>query len=145
VEVQSSGHGAPVGGPLVLTLDYSVAARVVRINLGSFSAGMDRNVPMRIRIRKARMSLDPSQSGLAMIGLDFDESEMEIEDPGAWNVQGLEQLFDVLRSRSGRGSAWVEIDLRFKLNLGPVRVSAATIRATLNNGHIEPSIRGLEA
>ncbi|MGY5775083.1 hypothetical protein [Rhizobium sp. LEGMi135b] len=146
VEIESSGHGAPFGGPLVLTLDYSVAARVVGIDLGALSVSMRPDQPMRIRIRKARMSFDPRQSGLSMIGLDFDKAEMEIENPGAWNVQGLESLFDVLGSRSGRGSSWIEIDLRFKLNLGPVHVSGATIRATLTSGGaIEATIRGLEA
>ena len=66
-----------------------------------------------------------------MIGLDFDRAAMEIENPGAWNVGGLESLFDVLGSRSGRGSSWIEVDLGFKLNLGPIKVSGATIRATL--------------
>ena len=72
---------------------------------------------------------------------------MEVENPGAWNVGGLESLFDVLGSRSGRGSSWIEVDLGFKLNLGPVKVSGATIRATLTqrSGSIEASIRGLEA
>lgn len=146
IEIESSGHGAPVGGPLALTLDYSVSARVIGIDLGALSVSMRPDQPMRIRIRKARMSLDPHQSGLGMIGLDFDKAEMEIENPGAWNVQGLEKLFDVLGSRSGRGSSWVEVDLRFKLNLGPVRVCGATIRATLaSDGRVDASIRGLQA
>ncbi len=80
-----------------------------------------------------------------MIGLDFDRATMEIENPGAWNVGGLKSLFDVLRSRSGRGSTWIEVDLGFKLNLGPVKVSGATIRATLgSDGSITATIRGLE-
>lgn len=145
VEIESSGHGSPVGGPIVLTLDYSVAVRVTEIDVGVLSVSMSPDQPMRIRVRKARMSVDPSKSGLDMIGLDFDHADMEIENPGAWNVEGLEQLFDVLNSRSGRGSSWIEVDLRFKLNLGPVHVSGATIRATLNNGNIDASIRGLEA
>jgi hypothetical protein len=146
IEIEASGHGAPVGGPMVLTLDYSVAARVVGIDLGTLSVSMRRDQPMRIRIRKARLSLDPRKTGLEMIGLDFDKAEMEVENPGAWDVEGLKQLFDVLGSRSGRGSKWVEVDLRFKLNLGPVRVSGATIRATLTrDGRVDASIRGLQA
>ena len=27
---------------------------------------------------------------------------------------------------------WIEVDLHFKLNLGPIKVSGATIRGTLN-------------
>ena len=61
-------------------------------------------------------------------------------------MQSPASLFDILGTRSGRGSTWLEVDLRFKLNLGPVRVSGATIRATLNeNGTIDASLRGLDA
>jgi hypothetical protein len=146
VEVEASGHGSPLGGPIVLSLDYSVAIRVTKVDIGVLSVSMSPDQPMRIRMRSARLSVDPTKNGLAMIGLDFDRATMEIENPGAWNVEGLEQLFDVLGSRSGRGSSWVEVDLRFKLNLGPISVSGATIRATLNdNGSIDASIRGLSA
>lgn len=146
VEIESTGHGAPVGGPVVLTLDYSVAVRVTKIDIGALNVEMKREQPMRIRVRRVRMSVDPRKSGLSIIGLDFDHAEMEIENPGAWNVGGLESLFDVLGSRSGRGSSWIEVDLRFKLNLGPIKVSGATVRATLNSsGGIDASIRGLEA
>ena len=146
VEIESSGHGAPVGGPVVLTLDYSVALRVTKIDLEMLKVEMKPDQPMRIRVRSVRMSVDPGKSGLDMIGLDFNRSEMEIEDPGAWNVNGLESLFDVLGSRSGRGSTWIEVDLRFKLNLGPISVTGATIRATLNSGGgLDATIRGLEA
>lgn len=146
VEIESTGHGAPVGGPVVLTLDYSVAVRVVKFGIEALHVEMKDDQPMRIRVRRVRMSVDPNKSGLSMIGLDFDRAEMEIENPGAWNVDGLDSLFDVLGSRSGRGSPWIEVDLRFKLNLGPIKVSGATIRATLNSSlGIDASIRGLEA
>jgi hypothetical protein len=145
-EIEADGLGSPIGGPIVLALDYSVAIRVTKVDIGVLSVSMSPDQPMRIRIRSARMSIDPSKSGLATIGLDFDRATMEVENPGAWNVEGLEQLFDVLGSRSGRGSSWIEVDLRFKLNLGPISVSGATIRAELNdNGSISASIRGLSA
>ena len=145
-EIETTGHGLPVGGAVTLSLDYSVAVRVIKIGIpGALSVEMRKDQPMRIRLRRVRMSVDPNKSGLSMIGLDFDRAEMEIENPGAWDVGGLRQLFDVVGSRSGRGSSWIEVDLRFKLNLGPVRVSGVTIRATLNNGTPEVSIRGLEA
>jgi hypothetical protein len=41
---------------------------------------------------------------------------------------------------------WLEVDLRFKLNLGPVKVSGATIRATMaDDGSLSASLRGLDA
>ena len=71
---------------------------------------------------------------------------MEIEDPGLWQVNGPASLFDILGTRSGRGSMWLEVDLRFKLNLGPVKISGATIRATReDDGSFCASLRGLDA
>jgi hypothetical protein len=146
VEIESSGHGAPVGGALVFTLDYSVGVIVTGVDVGVLSVAMNPNQPMRIRVRQARMSINLQKNGLNMIGLDFERASLEVENPGAWNVGGMDSLFDVLRSRSGRGSSWIEVDLSFKLNLGPVKVSGATIRATLQpSGTIEATIRGLEA
>ncbi len=140
-EIASSGHGLPVGGRVSLTLDYSVSALVKHIGISSgFGVEMTDNHPMRIRVRNARMSVDPRKSGLDMFSLDLADAEMEVENPGAWNVTGLDRLFDVLGSRSGRGSTWVEVDLRFKLNLGPVRVSGVTLRATLPTGGGTPKV-----
>jgi hypothetical protein len=147
VEIETGGHGLPVGGKMVLSLDYSVALRVTKLGIpgGALSVEMNKDQPMRIRVRRVRMSLDPSETGLAMFALDYDRAELEIENPGAWDITGLKQLFDVVGSRSGRGSSWIEVDLRFKLNLGPIEVSGVTIRATLNGGMPEVSLRGIEA
>lgn len=146
-EISSTGHGMPLlNGKLTLSLDYSVAVRVVQINIpAAISVSMRKDQPMRIRVRRVAMSIDPSQGGLSSFALDYDRAEMEIEDPGAWDVSGLKQLFDVLGTRSGRGSTWIEVDLRFKLNLGPVKVSGLTIRATLRDGLPEVSVSGLAA
>jgi hypothetical protein len=148
VEIESTGHGAPMiggGGKVTVTIDYSVALRVKGISVGALFVEMLPDQPMRIRIRKAKLSVDPAKSGLSMIGLDFERAQMEVENPGAWKIQGLDSLFDVIGSRSGRGSSWVEVDLRFKINLGPIKVSGATIRATLeDNGSISATIRGLK-
>ena len=133
VQVESSGRGAPVGDEVVLTLDYSVAVRVVKIAAGPLSVGMSPEAPMRIRVRQARLALDPHATRLGMVKLDFDRSTLEVEDPGHWDVNGLSQLFDVLRSRSGRGSMWFEVDLGFKVDLGPITVSGATVRITMND------------
>jgi hypothetical protein len=145
VEIVSAGHGLPVGDKLALTLDYTVTARVTELTIpgGALSMEMNPNRPLRIRVRRVTMNVDLTRSGLDMIDLDYSRADMEIEDPGAWNLTGLENLFDVLGSRSGRGSLWVEVDLRFKLKLGPIRVSGATLRATLVNGVPEVTLAGL--
>ncbi|MDX8464597.1 hypothetical protein RFM26_02715 [Mesorhizobium sp. VK23B] len=149
-EVESSGHGLPVGGPVKLRLDYSVAARVTKLGAADFGIEMQENLPMRVRIRGVGLTFDPAGGGLEMFKLDCEHAEMEIENPGAWNIGPLKRLFDVVDSRSGRGSFFIEAELRFKLNLGPVTVSNMTLRAEARDAAAPgatPSftIRGMQA
>ena len=146
VELISEGNGLPVGGVVKMKIDYSVSAVVDTFSVGVISVGMQPDRPFRVRVREVVLTVDPAKRGLQMINLGFDRASLEVEDPGGWEVQGPGSLFDVLGTRSGRGSMWIEVDLRFKLDLGPIKVSGATIRGTLNDaGHIEASLRGLDA
>ncbi len=137
------------GTKLTLRVDYSVDVQVRAIDLGFMSIGMKDQTPMRLRYRNVRLLVDFNLSGLDRFHLSFGEADIGVEDPGGWQVKSpgsLADLFDVLGSRSGHGSQWFEIDLRFALDLGPVKVSGATVRATLGpGGAITPEIRGLEA
>jgi hypothetical protein len=145
-ELISEGNGLPVGGVVKMKIDYSVSAVVDTFSVGVISVGMQPDRPFRVRVREVMLTVDPAKRGLQMINLGYDHASLEVEDPGGWEVQGPGSLFDVLGTRSGRGSMWIEVDLRFKLDLGPVKVSGATIRGTLNDaGHIEASLRGLDA
>jgi hypothetical protein len=146
VELASEGHGVPVGGAVKLTLDYSVDVIVKPISVGALSVSMRDEQPMRVRNRNVGLTYDTATPGLDRFRLDFSRSDMEIEDPGAWIVDSPASLFDILGTRSGRGSMWLEVDLRFKLNLGPVKVSGATIRATrADDGTFSADLRGLDA
>ncbi|MFJ6861492.1 hypothetical protein [Streptomyces werraensis] len=147
VEVDSGF--TPAGTKLSLRVDYSVDVLVRTINLGFLSIGMNPTVPMRLRYRNVRLLVDFAQSGLERFHLSYGEADVDVEDPGGWQVESpgnLKNLFDVLGSRSGHGSQWFEIDLRFALDLGPVKVSGATVRVTLGpNGALRPELRGLDA
>ena len=145
-ELITTGGVIPAGKAMRLKIDYSVAATVTGIDIGVMSVKMNPNQPLRVRVREVVLSFFPEKSGLEMIHLDYSRSSMEVEDPGGWKVHGPDSLFDVLGTRSGRGSMWIEVDLRFKLDLGPVKVSGATIRATLgDDGKLNGSLRGLAA
>jgi len=145
-ELMTTGGVLPVGKAMRLKIDYSVAATVTSFDVGVMSLGMKPNQPLRVRVREVVLSIDPEKSGLEMIHLDYARSSLEVEDPGGWKVHGPDSLFDVLGTRSGRGSMWIEVDLRFKLDLGPVKVSGATIRATLDGqGRLSGELRGLDA
>lgn len=121
-------------GRFQLVLDYSVSAAVRHISLpgGGIGVEMKEANPLRIRMRGVRLAVVPGASGLAMFDIDFAHAEAEVENPGAWDLEGLKDLFDILGSRSGRGSTWIEVDLGFKLDLGPVKVTKATLRATID-------------
>lgn len=141
---------AAAGTKLVLRVDYSVDVVVTPIDLGVLSIEMSERVPMRLRYRNVRLLVDFSQTDpLERFHLSFGEAEVGVEDPGGWRVKSpgsVKDLFDVLGSRSGHGSQWFEVDLRFALDLGPVKVSGATVRATLGAGGLgAPEVRGLEA
>jgi hypothetical protein len=144
-ELESEGAGLPVGGSVRFILDYTTAVMVREITLGPLGIKPTENRPLKIRLRGVALTIRPADPGLKKFELDFDHAEMEIEDPGGWEVTGLDSLFDILGTRSGRGSMWLEVDLRFKINLGPIKVSGATIRATLeDSGNISATIRGLD-
>lgn len=145
-EFVTTGGVIPAGKAMRLKIDYSVAATVTGINVGVMSLQMQPNQPLRVRVREVILTIDPGKSGLEMVHLDYTKSTLEIEDPGGWKVTGPGSLFDVLGTRSGRGSMWIEVDLRFKLDLGPVKVSGVTVRGTLDaNGKLSGSLRGLDA
>lgn len=146
IELATEGHGLPVGGAVTFSLDYSVDVLVKPISVGVLSVQMLDEQPMRVRNRNVRLRFDPAASGLDRFRLDFSRADMEIEDPGAWTVDSPGSLFDILGTRSGRGSMWLEVDLRFKLELGPVKVSGATIRAVrADDGTFSADLRGLDA
>ena len=146
VELSTAGHGLPVDDPVTLTLDYSVDVLVEPITVGVLAVSMSEAQPMRVRNRNVRLTIDPARTGLDMLRLDFSAADVELEDPGGWRVRSPASLFDVVGTRSGRGSMWMEVDLHFALDLGPVKVSGATIRAVReDDGTFGASLRGLDA
>ena len=136
---------AAAGTRLTLRVDYSVNVRIQTIGMSFMSIGMNPAVPMRLRYRNVRLLVDFAQSGLDRFHLSFGDADVGVEDPGGWRIQSpgsVKDLFDVLGSRSGHGSQWFEIDLRFALDLGPVKVDGATVRVTLGAGGLQkPEIR----
>ncbi|WP_430645146.1 hypothetical protein [Agromyces sp. GXS1127] len=129
-----------------LRLDVSGSVSVGSWGVSNFlRIGMDENRPMRVRWRDLRATIDPSKPGAEALRLDFASARAEILDPGGWTVETAANLFEIVGTRSGSGSTWFEIDLRFTYELGPVRVSGATVRATWDGGAVRYGIRGLQA
>ena len=106
---------------------------VKEFELGAVRISMNSDVPMRIRYRNVLLEVDFARSGLEMFRLSFAGCSTLVEDPGGWLVQSPGSLLDIIGTRSGHGSTWFEVDLRFALDLGPVPVRGATIRSTFES------------
>lgn len=148
-------HGAEIAGdvalanaPLRFRVDYSVDVVVKPISLGALSISMNGEVPMRIRYRDVGLEVDFTKSGPEMFSLSFAGCSVLVEDPGGWIVHSPGSLLDILGTRSGHGSTWFEVDMRFALDLGPVKVSGATLRATFDDANLGQGpkviLRGLD-
>ncbi len=144
--VEIMGTAGPAQKVLRFRVDYSVDVVVKTISVGTLSIGMDPAVPMRVRYRDVALEVDFEKSGLDRFHLSYAQADFGVEDPGKWLINSPGSLLDVLGTRSGHGSTWFEIDLRFALDLGPIKVSGATVRATFNGGGTPAvSLRGLDA
>lgn len=131
------------GLALRLSIDYLVDVKVHTFNVGgAMRIEMAADRPMRIRYRN--VAVETTGQDLTSIHLSFGDATLDVEDPGAWLVQSPGSLLDIIGTRSGHGSLWYEIDLKFKVDLGPITVSNATVRITAAGAgapHVE--LRGL--
>jgi hypothetical protein len=134
----SSGDGEPA---LRLRVDYLVDVAVTTFDVGIMSIAMDENQPMRIRYRN--VAVETTGSDLTSIHLSFDEATLDVENPGLWKVHSPGSLLDIVGTRSGHGSLWYEVALKFKADLGPITISDATVRITAGNAGLQIGLRGL--
>jgi hypothetical protein len=131
--VRLHGTTSPAEPTLRLEVDYVVDVTVQPVNAGPFAIWMDGSQPMRIRYRGVRVEADPRKPGISGLAVSFAQATMDLEDPGGWRVRSPGSVLDVIGTRSGRGSVWFDVDLRFTLDLGPVTVSDATVRITVKD------------
>lgn len=95
--------------------------------------------PMKVRYKNVGVEFDNTQSEWDKIGLAFDTSSMEIEDPGQWEIDGvLGSLLRIVEVSLGRGSLWFEGRIAVALNIGVVEISEAIIRLTFKDGSSLP-------
>ena len=146
-ELVLHGVGVEAGSDRsVVTVDVSAALAAVDLSLPPVKIGMRHDRPMRVRWRGVRLGVEPTApSPDDRYAIGFAGARLDVEDPGGWTIESPGNLLDVVGSRSGHGSTWVEVDLRFALDLGPVKVSGATLRATFDEGEPSLALRGLDA
>jgi hypothetical protein len=113
-------------------LDYTAE---IDVNVASGPLTIHTTNPLKVRYDKAGLEFDGSKNGLAAINLVYDEARFDVADPGEWVIGGdLGKLLRVAGTRAGSGSTWFEVDLEFALDLGPVKVTGATVRIYFPNG-----------
>jgi len=72
---------------------------------------------------------------LDKFGMVYDNISFDIEDPGQWTINGpLGELLRVAGTRAGSGSTWIEVDLKFALDLGVIRITGCTLRLDFPTG-----------
>ncbi len=95
--------------------------------------------PMKIRYKRVGIEFDSSQEGWERFGLVYDNSSMEIEDPGRWEIDGtLGSLLRIVEIGMGRGSFWVEGRIAIALEIGLLEITEAIIRLTFPPGATIP-------
>lgn len=142
-------EATPAAGVLKVSVDISGVVDVDDMDVGFAKVSMDDDHPMRLRWRGITATVDLGKAGAQGFGdaldLDFATARCDVVDPGGWQVQSLGDLLRVTGTRSGTGSTWLEVDLAFTLDLGPVKVSGAVVRGTWGDGAPSFGIRGLDA
>lgn len=138
------------GGPIQrLVVDYSVAIGIDSAALAGAGIHIrtDPDHPMRVRYRNVGLEFDLSDAKpwYETVRLVYDDVALEIEDPGAWTVDGpLGAVLRVVGTRAGAGSTWIEVDLEFLVDLGVVTISQAIVRLTVGDGGaLSVSVRGI--
>lgn len=144
-ELRSRGYLQAEESRLRLGVDYSVEVG------WDFKLIEGKKVKIRYRnvgvlVNTGTLLTEPSALDLDDIRLVFDETSVEVQQPGEWSITNptLGRLLRVVAARVGTGSAWFEVDMAMALDLGVITITQATIRATLTTDGFSPELRGLE-
>ena len=106
--------------------------------------------PVRLRYKGVGLKFDSTKEGWDRIGIAYDGTALEIEDPGTWEVNGvLGKFLRVTEVTMGRGSVWVEARIAVGIDIGVVEITEAILRFTFDSesGNAAPTVqlRGLAA
>jgi hypothetical protein len=121
-----------VGSRQRLLFDYTAQ---VGFTISAAGISVTASKPIKVRYKNVGVELDNAKEGLDRFGLVYENVSFDIEDPGQWTITGpLGELLRVAGTRAGSGSTWIELDLRFALDLGVVHISGCTLRVTFPTG-----------
>jgi hypothetical protein len=131
------------GARFRLLCDYTAA---IGFDFDQFGIRITADKPIKVRYRDVGIEIDSAQSGFDAFGVLYENASFDIEDPGQWVINGpLGELIRVAGTRAGSGSTWIELDLKFALDLGVVKITGCTLRASFTNAGLGIEFRGFSA
>ncbi|WP_426163647.1 hypothetical protein [Sandarakinorhabdus sp. DWP1-3-1] len=143
VEWRQRAISSVEGARFRLLCDYTAA---IGFDFDQFGIRIVANKPIKVRYRDVGIEIDSARSGFEAFGVVYENASFDIEDPGQWVINGpLGELIRVAGTRAGSGSTWVELDLKFALDLGVVKITGCTLRASFTNGGLGIEFRGFSA
>ena len=143
VEWRQRAISTVAGARLRLLCDYTAA---IGFDFDQFGIHIVAKKPLKVRYRDVGIEIDSAKSGFDAFGVVYENASFDIEDPGQWVINGpLGELIRVAGTRSGSGSTWVELDLKFALDLGIVKITGCTLRASFTSDGLSIEFRGFSA
>lgn len=145
IEIQSLHEGG--GSEQRLLVDYTAE---IGIQVPIPGAELKTERAMRVRYRNVGLAVDTSGDLDApwyeRLSFLYDDVQFDVEDPGQWSLGEdgpLGSLLGIGGVRVGSGSIWIEVDLEFGLDLGPVTLDGATVRLSIDGQDTKVELRGL--
>ncbi len=140
------------GGPfsdfeaLYVKLDYSVEFRIREPVLLGIESDPDQ--PVRLRFRNVGFAYHEATKDIRMLFDEEAEGDFSIEDAGTFRQApdasgALSSLLQVVGARLGQGSVFIELDLKFVIDIGLLEVTQTTIRLVFDDEGFRVQLRGL--
>jgi hypothetical protein len=130
---------------LYLKLDYSVEFRV-KVDLLGIET--EESHPVRLRFRNVGVAYRRSTGEFQFLFEESATGDFAVEDAGNF-IQGpdsssvLGSLVQVVGARLGQGSVFIELDLRFVIDIGLLEITQTTIRLVFGDDGFKVQLRGL--
>ena len=145
VEVDTRNGPFDTFEALYLKLDYSVEFRISEPTLLGIES--DPAHPVRLRFRNVGLAYHHSTKDVQFLFDEEAEGDFSIEDAGTFRQMpepgALGSLIQVVGARLGQGSIFIELDLRFVIDIGLLEITQTTIRLIFDDDGFSVELRGL--
>ncbi|MGB6231738.1 MAG: hypothetical protein WBF53_16600 [Litorimonas sp.] len=111
-----------------LLVDYT---NTLNVDIDTAVVNVKTTRPMKVRFKGVGISFDRKAESWDGVGFVFDNSKIEVEDAGQWEIDGqLGKFVRIVEIATGLGSLWVEMRIAVALEIGLIKVSEAKVRVT---------------